>query len=77
MAPKRSLNVTLRISNVPDDEIASIKSLALVFRNDVRTTLNCVKDDDHIYYDFNITDAEWFDPEFYDEPRRRHGRRIV
>lgn len=76
MVPKRSLNVTLRISNVPDNDIVAIKNLSQTFRNDVRTILNTVEDDGHIYYDFNITDAEWIDPEFDDEPRRRPGRRI-
>lgn len=77
MEPKRSLNVTLRISSVPDNDVAAIKSLAQAFRNDVRTILNTVEDDDHVYYDFNITDAEWIDPEFDDEPSRRPGRRIA
>lgn len=76
MAPKRSLNVTLRIGSIPDNDINAIKNLAQTFRNDVRTILNCVEEDDHVYYDFNITDAEWIDPEFDYEPRRRPGRRI-
>lgn len=79
MEPKRSLNVTLRISNIPDNNITAIKSLAQAFGNDVRTILNTVEDDDNVYYDFNISDAEWIDQEFYDgeyRSRRRNGRRI-
>lgn len=79
MEPKRSLNVTLRISNIPDNDIGTIKKLTQAFRTDVRTVLNCVEDDGHVYYDFNISDAEWIDPEFDGDdyrPRSRAGRRL-
>lgn len=79
MVPKISLSVTLRISNIPDNKLDLIKHSAKEFKNEIKTILSDTEFNDDVYYDFNITDAEWIDEELYDgeyRSHRRNGRRI-
>ena len=80
MKPKRTISVNLRVNNIPDEMIESIKRKATIFRNDVATIMSDVEESDDVYYDFNVTDSEWIDPEYddpeYMTPRRRRPRRI-
>ena len=79
MEPKKSFYMNLRVNNIPDDKLSDIKAAALNFRKDVRSILKAVEITDDVYYDFNLTDSEMFDPEFDDveyRRRRRNGRRV-
>ena len=76
MEPKRSLDMNLRVIDIPDEKLSAIKSAAVFFHEKVDAILKDVELTDGTYYSFSITDSELIDPEFgVGEPAYHNYRR--